>query len=148
MDLSKVKDVLRNLIRTARDGEKGYQDAGEHVKRSDLKTYFQEQSAERGKFARQLETELSGLGEQAEGEGGSVSAAMHRAWIDLKSNLGADDHSILASVEQGEDNAKDAYDEALKEPIPAPILAIIRVQAQSVRAAHDRVKSLRDSMAA
>ena len=44
--------VLETLIETCRDGEKGYKDAAEHVKRPDLKAFFAEQSVERGRFAR------------------------------------------------------------------------------------------------
>src|SRR2546428_132175 len=54
--------VLETLIETCRDGEKGYKDAAEHVKRPDLKAFFAEQSVERGRFPRELEAELARLG--------------------------------------------------------------------------------------
>ncbi|PYX37244.1 MAG: hypothetical protein DMG75_07685, partial [Acidobacteria bacterium] len=80
--------VLETLIETCRDGEKGYKDAAEHVKRPDLKAFFAEQSVERGRFARELEAELARLGKPGKKESGSVAGAMHRAWIDTKANLG------------------------------------------------------------
>ena len=146
MDTDTVK-VLQELIETCKDGENGYRDAAEHVKRADLKSFFQEQSSERGRFARELQTELD-RAEPGKKQSGSVSAALHRAWIDIKSNLGAGDHSVLASVEQGEDSAKEAYEEALKAPLPPQIIELVRRQAQSIKAAHDRAKSLRDATAA
>jgi len=111
--------VLETLIETCRDGEKGYKDAAEHVKRPDLKAFFAEQSVERGRFARELETELARLGKTGKKESGSVAGAMHRAWIDTKANLGGGDHTILESVEQGEDSAKEAYEKALNASLPS-----------------------------
>ncbi len=83
--------LLEKLIETCRDGQKGYQDASEHVKRPDLKTYFITQGTERGKFADELQSEMSRFSGSAKEDSGSVSAALHRAWIDTKANLGAGD---------------------------------------------------------
>ena len=106
MDENNAISVVENLIETNKDGQKGYQDAAAHVKRADLKTYFNEQSLERSRFAGELEAELVRLGKPDKKVSGSASAAMHRAWIDTKVALGGGDKSILESVEKGEDNAK------------------------------------------
>lgn len=140
--------VLETLIETCRDGEKGYKDAAEHVKRPDLKAFFAEQSVERGRFARELEAELARLGKPGKKESGSVAGAMHRAWIDTKANLGGGDHTILESVEQGEDSAKEAYEKALDASLPSEVQMIVRRQAEGIRRAHDKVKSMRDTLAA
>lgn len=145
MDNDKTLSVLEDLIETSKDGQKGYQDAAEHVKRADLKTFFNEQRMERGRFAEELRQELARLGEPDKKPSGSVSAAMHRAWIDTKVALGGGDKTILESVEAGEDNAKKSYEKALSEPLPANVAEIIRRQAASVQKAHDQVKSLRDA---
>jgi uncharacterized protein (TIGR02284 family) len=144
MDENNAISVVENLIETCKDGQKGYQDAAEHVKRADLKTYFNEQSMERGRFAQELQPELARLGKPDKKVSGSVSAAMHRAWIDTKANLGGGDKSILESVEAGEDNARDTYQKALSGTLPATILEIVRRQAASVQRAHDKVRMLRD----
>ena len=140
--------VLETLIETCRDGEKGYKDAAEHVKRPDLKAFFAEQSVERGRFARELEAELARLGKPGKKESGSVAGAMHRAWIDTKANLGGGDHTILESVEQGEDSAKEAYEKALNASLPSEVQMIVRRQVEGIRRAHDKVKSMRDTLAA
>jgi uncharacterized protein (TIGR02284 family) len=140
--------IVEKLIETCKNGENGYKDAAEHVKRTDLKTYFQQQSAERSKFAGELQAELGKLGEPGKKDSGSVAGALHRAWIDTKASLGGGDKTILESVEQGEDNAKENYQEALQGPLPSNVSEIVRRQAASVQTAHDKVKSLRDSIAA
>lgn len=145
MDNDKTLSVLEDLIETCKDGQKGYQDAAEHVKRSDLKSFFNEQSLERGRFAEELRQELSRLGKPDKKPSGSASAALHRAWIDTKVALGGGDKTILESVEAGEDNAKKSYEKALAEPLPADIAQIVRKQAASVQQAHDRARSLRDA---
>jgi uncharacterized protein (TIGR02284 family) len=140
---------LEKLIETCKDGENGYRTAAEHVKRSDLKGYFEKESAERGKFAAELQSEPSKLRPNEKKESGSVSAALHRAWIDTKANLGVGDKSILDSVEQGEDNAKKVYEEAIADgKLDANLKTIVQRQAQSVLSAHDKVRSMRDQSAA
>jgi|SRR5471030_113020 uncharacterized protein (TIGR02284 family) len=145
MDKNDALGVVEDLIETCKDGQKGYQDAAAHAKRADLKTYFNEQSLERARFAGELEQELIHMGKPDKKVSGSVSAALHRAWIDTKVSLGAGDQSILESVEAGEDNAKESYQKALTASIPGNLMEIVRRQAVSVQHAHDKVKSLRDA---
>jgi uncharacterized protein (TIGR02284 family) len=137
--------IIEDLIETCKDGQKGYQDAAAHVKRSDLKTFFNEQSLERARFAGELQEERIRLGKSDKKDSGSVSAALHRAWIDTKVSMGAGDKAILESVEAGEDRAKEAYQKAMTSDLPESIALIVRRQAASVQAAHDKVKSLRDA---
>jgi uncharacterized protein (TIGR02284 family) len=144
MDHDKTIKVLEDLIETSKDGQKGYQDAAEHAKRADLKTYFNERALERGKFAEELRQELTRQGKPDKKPSGSASGAMHRAWIDTKVALGGGDKTILESIEAGEDRAKEAYQKALTEPLPADLVNTIRQQAASVQKAHDHVRMLRD----
>ena len=148
MDQNNSVSVVETLIETCRDGEKGYKDAADHIKRPDLKSLFQEQSAERARFADELQAELAKLGKPEKKESGSVTGAMHRAWLDTKANLGGGDHTILESVEQGEDSAKQAYSKALASALPPNVAAIVERQAASVRKAHDKVRNSRDALAA
>ncbi len=144
IDSNDVIDILEKLIETCRDGQNGFRDAAEHVNDAELRSVFNELSLERARFAGELENEAIRLGRGNVDREGSTTAAMHRAWIDLKANLGGGDESILSSVEAGEDNAKKNYEQALHQNLPEDILGVIRQQAQSVFAAHDQVKLLRD----
>jgi uncharacterized protein (TIGR02284 family) len=148
MDNKETRSVLEDLIETCKDGQKGYQDAASHVKRSDLKTYFNQQSLERARFAEELRQELTRLGEPDKKPSGTASGAMRRAWIDTKVALGGGDKSILNSLEAGEDTAKESYQKALAKPLPSDIAEIVRQQSASVLKAHDHIKMLRDSAAA
>jgi len=145
MNENDAVSVLENLIETCKDGQKGYQEAASKVKRSDLKGFLNEQSLERSRFAGELEAELIRLGKPDKKVSGSVAGSLHRAWIDTKVGLGGGDKTILEWLEHGEDTAKDAYQKAVTGDLPENIAQIVRRQAARVQAAHDKVKSLRDS---
>src|ERR1700735_5617165 len=145
MNENKAINVIEDLIETCKDGQKGYQDAASHVKRTDLKTFFNEQSLERPRFAGELEAELIRLGKPDKKVSGSVGGSLRRAWIDTKVSLGGGDKTILESVEAGEDTAKESYQKAITGDLPEDIAQIVRRQAASVQKAHDKVKSLRDA---
>ena len=145
MNENNAVSVLENLVETCKDGQKGYQEAASKVKRSDLKAFFNEQSLERSRFAGELEAELIRLGKPDKKISGSVAGSLHRAWIDTKVGLGGGDKTILEWLEHGEDTAKDAYQKAVMGDLPENIAQIVRRQAARVQAAHDKVKSLRDT---
>ncbi len=137
-------DVLETLIETCRDGQAGYRDAAEHTQNPELKELFSRQSLERAKFAGELESIAQRLGESDPDRSPSISNRLHRAWFDLKQKFGGGDLSVLESVEAGEDNAKKHYQDALNSNLPGDVKSTVEKQAQSVLAAHDRVRSLRD----
>ena len=136
--------TLNNLIETCKDGENGFRTAADEVKNPAIKAKFLEYSRQRGEMVRELQGAVRSLGGDPETTG-SVSASLHRGWIDIKAAiLGKDDHGILAEAERGEDVAKAAYENALKESLPAQTQAIVQQQAAKVRLAHDTVRDLRD----
>jgi len=102
----------------------------------------------RGRFAGEIEAELHRLGEGDVSHSGSMAGALHRAWIDVKGNVGMSDEAILSSVERGEDSAKEAYQRALDADVPADIRSLISRQSESVLAAHDQVRNMRDRLKA
>ena len=147
-DVKATRDILNNLIETCRDGQNGFREAAEHVKNPEIREFFNQQSLVRAQFASELEGEVRRLGEPDVKTSGSTLAAMHRAWIDLKSSLGGGDEAIISAAETGEDSAKKAYEEALKEKLPGDVMEIVRKQAESVIETHNRVRDFRDRKAA
>jgi uncharacterized protein (TIGR02284 family) len=124
--------IVGKLIETCRDGQAGYLDAAEHSRNAELRNYFQRQSMERSRFAGELERVAQKLGEADTGRGPSIANKLHRAWIDVKYRMGAGDSSVLASVELGEDNAKQHYQDALRAELPLEVHNIVERQAESV----------------
>ena len=143
-----VVSTLNGLIETCKDGQEGFKEAAEGVERSDLKSLFYEFSQQRAQFAGELQQLVQQLGGDPENTG-SVAGALHRGWINIKSAvMGRDESAILNECERGEDSAKNAYKNALEEPLPANVMETVQTQYQAVQSAHDRVKALRDSTSA
>jgi len=138
---------VNSLIETLKDGQRGFKEAADAVKDPQLKTLFNEYSLQRSRFAGELQSEAVRLGESKPEDSSSVTGAMHRAWIDLKSAVtSGDDHAILAECERGEDSAVKEYRDAMgKEELSSPIRQIVSRQYTEVQNAHDRVKQLRDA---
>lgn len=142
-----VISTLNGLIETCKDGQNGFQEAAEGVERSDLKSLFYEFGQQRAKFVGELQSLVTSLGGDPENSG-STLAALHRGWINIKSVVtGRDEKAILNECERGEDSAKAMYKTALESGLPANVLDTVQTQNTSVKAAHDRVKALRDSYA-
>jgi len=140
-----VISTLNGLIEICKDGQEGFRDAAEGVERSELKTLFYEYSQQRSEFVGVLQGLVRNLGGDPE-TGGSVSGAIHRGWINIKSAVtGHDEEAILNECERGEDYAKAAYTEALKLNLPSNVADVLRQQSQTVLAAHNRVRELRNA---
>jgi uncharacterized protein (TIGR02284 family) len=139
----KVLGVLERLVDICRDGQQGYLEAAEHISNSELRSFFNQESLERARYAAELESERLRLGAPPTEANGTVSGTIHRGWLDVTATIAGDD-AVLSAVEQGEDAAKGAYEEALRDQLPESVLGTIRSQAQGVISAHDHVKLLRD----
>jgi uncharacterized protein (TIGR02284 family) len=145
MDDQNVITTLNGLIEICRDGQNGFKEAAEGVERSDLKSVFYEFSQQRAEFVGVLQQLVRSLGGEP-AESGSITGALHRSWIDIKSAVsGRDEAAILNECERGEDAAKDAYEAAQNQDLPANVADVVRQQAQAVLAAHNRIKALRNS---
>ncbi|MBW4028117.1 PA2169 family four-helix-bundle protein [Acidipila rosea] len=148
IDHEKVKATLEKLVDFLRDSHQGFTEIGNHIKDESARLYFMKETQVRANFAGELENELHRLGVKDVHQSGMLSGKVHRAWGELKANLGGGDHALLATAEQGEDAAKKAYQEALKEHLPADIREILTRQQTHIQTAHDTVKALRDNKAA
>ncbi|GGQ98818.1 PA2169 family four-helix-bundle protein [Deinococcus ruber] len=141
-----IGDALRKLSGTLRDGEKGFSEAAENAKDSSLKSMFSELSSQRASMASQLEPLVTQYGETPR-EGGSVGAALHRTWLNVRDAItGRDDAAVVAEAERGEDVAKGNYEEVLKEELPADVRSMVEAQYAQVKASHDKVRDLKHSM--
>ncbi|AHG42385.1 aldehyde dehydrogenase [Pseudomonas syringae CC1557] len=141
--------ILNDLIETSKDGEEGFRTSAEHAKSAQVKSFLANRSTEVAASVRELQAEVVALGGKPE-DSSSVSGALHRAWVNLKSMVTSDDDkAVLEEVEKGEDVAKKAYREALEKArnhnVPANVIALIEKQQAGVLANHDKVKALRDA---
>ena len=143
-----MESTLLDVIKTLEDSQKGFAEIGEHLKDETLKRYFLAESLKRANFRAELENELHRAGVADVKESGTVAGALHRTWGDLKAKLGGGDHTLLETAEQGEDEAKKAYKDALDKELPLPVRQLLTEQQSHVMTSHDYVKSHRDALAA
>jgi uncharacterized protein (TIGR02284 family) len=142
-----MESVLLDVIKSLQDGQKGFSDIGEHLKDDKLKRYFLAESLKRAEFRGELESELHRAGIADISESGSTAGSFHRAWGELKAKLGGGDHTLLETAEQGEDEAKKAYKDALEHDLPLPIRELLTSQQAHVINAHNYVRDTRDALA-
>lgn len=146
--MANQNEYVKTVIQVLHDGEKGFPDIGEHLKDPAVKAFFMQEGQTRGTFARELEAEYGTTNGDSNDIGGTAAGAIHRAWGDLKANLGGGDHSLLETAEQGEDAAKKAYQAALDDnTISGNLRSILSRQQTHIQQSHDKVKAFRDSRA-
>ncbi|TWT85964.1 hypothetical protein Pla123a_07720 [Posidoniimonas polymericola] len=137
-------EKLRELRRLNIDSAKGFEECAELVKDHGVKEAFSEIAKTRREQAETLATHVE-FSEGAEEERGSYAAAAHRSWIKVRDAFSSD--SVLTALEEaekGEDQIKDAYEDALKGLSGTPVYSVITEQYGSVKKTHDRVRDLRD----
>src|SRR5687768_9223036 len=89
-------EKLQTLIRYNIDAHDGFENCAEEIKSPHLASLFRDLAHERSAMATELQEYVEWNNEDAEDEG-SMSAAVHRTWINIRSNLsGHDAHAILA----------------------------------------------------
>jgi len=134
--------TLDQLIKTCKDGEKGFQAAAEAVNDPNLRHLFESYAQQRTEFAAELEAELVRLAKDPP-EQGHVAAALHRGWIDVKAALtGQDEGAVIAECERGEDLAVKAYQKALATSLPSDLRVVVERQFIKIQEAHDQIRSL------
>jgi uncharacterized protein (TIGR02284 family) len=145
LDNDEVISRLNELIETCKDGQEGFKSAAEGVENSELKKLFYEYSQQRSQFVGELQEAVRLAGGDPE-KSGSVAAALHRGWINIKSVVtGKDEEAIISECERGEDSAVSTYEDILQKGLSQDIAPVVERQYHLIKAAHDRVKVLRDT---
>ena len=144
--MKKENTVLNNLIETLKDGQEGFKQAAEGVSDPKLKSLFRDYSDQRSRFATVLQSEARRQGETEPETTSSAAGALHRGWINLKSAItGGDEHAILVECERGEDSAVEEYKKALDDALSPAARELVSLQFPEIKAAHDRIRTLRDA---
>lgn len=149
METQEITSVLKELIQTLEDGKEGFQQAAEATDNADMRTLFLHYSAQRERFSDELHHLSDTFGEPSENEGSTMAGALHRGWLNLRSAINAHDPAaILSECERGEDHAMSEYRKAIDLPLPINVVHAIGAQSLEIKAAHDKVRYLRDLAAA
>lgn len=135
---------LQKLIEVNLDSRKGFAEAAENLENNqELESLFCRIANERSAQASQLQALVAASGEEPEAHS-SMSAAAHRAWMDLRTALGGGNQAVLEEAERGEDHILHTYEDAIHDLAGSPCAPTVQQQYAAVKASHDFVREMRD----
>lgn len=143
-----LESTLKSVINGLDDSQKGMAEIGEHLQDQVPRRYFLVESLRRANFRAELENILHRQGVHDVRETGTATGALFRAWAGLKAKLGGGDHTLLETAEQGEDEVKKVYKDALDRDLPTPIRQLLTTQQTHILTTHDYIRSQRDGLKA
>ncbi len=143
-ELKQAEAAIHAVIESLIDSQEALVEIGEKLADRNLKRYFLIESLKRAQFRGELESILNQEGVSDLRESGTSAGAVHRAWANLKSQLGGGDHTLLATAEQGEDAAVEAYENAINTSMPLPIRQLLTTQSAHIQESRDFVKAAID----
>jgi uncharacterized protein (TIGR02284 family) len=140
-----IGERLNAILEKTYDAEKGYKKAAENTDNKGLKAFFNRKSQERYDYGHSLKTEIKQFGEEVD-KGGSVTGAVHRAWMDTKAFFSADDaESMLEESIRGEKAAVEEYEDVLKDTaLPSSTATLLTQQMNKIKADLNNIKRLED----
>jgi len=145
---SKSASVLNSLIHTHNDRIEGYDHASKETNEADLKILFSEHASTSRQFKAELTPHVTGGGEEPKKDRTAPGAA-YQAWMDVRAALSTNDRkTVLKSCEFGEDFAKKAYENVLKDnlnDLTSEQQQIVKRQYNTIKAQHDKIRNLRDA---
>ena len=148
MDKEDLIDVLNTLIEVSKDGEFGFSTCAEYARSPALRTLLQRRADDCGEAARELQVAVQRHGGRPQLEG-SVAGSLHRGWVAARTMLsGYRDETILEECERGEDLALRQYADAIANPLPADVHAMLQRHLAGVSRTHDQIRRLREEMPA
>ncbi len=139
-----VISTLNTLIETSKNGEEGFRLSAQHAQDLELKTLLERYADDCARAVRELQQAVTESGGKPE-DRGTVAGAMHRGWVNIRTAVTSkDDDVILEECERGEDHAKEIYQKALKENLPANVRALVQRQYDGAVQHHNRIRDLRN----
>jgi uncharacterized protein (TIGR02284 family) len=134
--------TLKRLFQSCKDGENGYRVCAKYIKADGLTELLDGYAQRRAQYAAELQSELGRLGGHSESTG-TIAAALEQGWTRVKSAFtGGDDNALLAACEHGEEVARQQYEEALKQDLPADLRALFERHCEGVGEAERRIRAL------
>ena len=149
METTKTIEVLNNLIEINRDRIEGYAAASVETDDTGLKALFNKFKQTSEVCKSELIAEVNRLGGETV-EGTRITGKFFRVWMDFKAALtGNNKKLILESCEYGEDVIKHNYEDTLEKysgDLTLEQESLIKGQYNLLKAEHDEVKKLRDTV--
>lgn len=135
--------LVNNLVETTIDSAHGYAEAAKDAESARYKTLFEDRAQERRTVATALQDEVRRLGGEPRDDG-SILAAAHRVFVNLRDSLSKGDDAVINEVESGEDFIKSRYEKAMKDTdVDIHTRAVIEKAWASVKSGHDQMRDIK-----
>lgn len=135
--------MLQNLVQMNLDSRDGFREVASNVSDQPIAELFQDIARERETHAAELSSILSASGQQP-ANSGSIMAAAHRAWMDLRAVLGGGAHAMLSEAERGEEYLKSTYEEALRSSSHYSVTEILQRHYAAIKQTTDALQFMRE----
>ncbi len=142
---------LHDVIQINIDSRDGFLYAADRLQESEskLQNMFRQAASERSSFVDELEGFVQ-RNENYQHTEGSFTASLHRTWMSIRDSFANkyDIYAVVAEAERGEDAIKSVYEEALStvRGVNSSLESVLNRQYKSVKATHDQIRDLRDSL--
>lgn len=135
---------LDDLIVTAIDSIKGYEQAAGHATSERWGEALRGMAEERRAIVATLQAESRRLG-GTPNEFGSVAGEFHRRWEDFRHAFGGGDAAIAKEIDRGEAYLQEEFDRVLKdEKMPADTLEIVQRAYASVLQGREQAQQMHE----
>lgn len=138
--------LVNSLVETTIDSADGYAEAAKDADGQRYKTLFTQRAQERRTIATELQDEVRRLGGEPKDDG-TILAAAHRVFVNLRDSLSKGDEAVINEVESGEDHIKAKYEKALADTdVDAHTRAAIEKAWISVKSGHDQMRDIKHTL--
>lgn len=140
-------EMLQDLTGTNTDSAEFFTEAASRIEDPRLAGLFRDLADQRRLFALRL-GQLIAWNDEVPEMDESLRAKMRRWWLRFRGLLETgDSHTVLSEVEAAEDVIKQRYESLLTANPGSAASDVLHAQYAQVKAAHDRVRDLRDQLA-
>ncbi|MET0338084.1 MAG: PA2169 family four-helix-bundle protein [Caulobacter sp.] len=138
--------LVNGLVETTIDSADGYEAAAKEADGARFKDLFEKRAQERRTIATELQQEVRRLGGEPKDDG-TILAAAHRVFLNLKDAVTKGDQAVIDEVEAGEDHIKAKYEKALGDTdVEVQTRAAIEKAWTSVKSGHDQMRDIKLSL--
>lgn len=144
---ARVGEVLQALLENACDGELGLREAAAHARTAGLASHLEALASQCASWSQYWRGELEGRG-GAVGEGGTVTGAAQRVWLQIRGLFGgAGDDALLQECERGLDDIARQCRDALQANLPRELHEAAQRQLEQAQRHADHVRRWRQQAA-
>ncbi|HEY3521744.1 MAG TPA: PA2169 family four-helix-bundle protein [Rhodanobacteraceae bacterium] len=144
--MTELIPTLQEIAQICCDGNAFYGDAAEKIQDPRLREVVLEVGRTRGALCRDIHARLRENGERPGGTG-TFYGTLHKLYADLRARFAEDgDRIYVAELEEAEDRLLHSLESATLTVEPAEARAVLRQYMPVARAAHERMRALKQGL--